>query len=73
MRKYLTSIILIVFISPICIGHSIRHREILLPKVKAKLDSLYPHYSWAILDQSSIHDTTQNDLKKEAEKIMNKK
>ncbi len=59
IKKYIAICTLLLLLLPFCQGQSMKYRDKIRPNVKAKLDSLYPHATGIILDQSSIHDTTQ--------------
>jgi hypothetical protein len=59
IKKLIITIVLIILVAPFCQSQNIQYRSKLRPTVKTKLDSLYPHATDVILNQNTIHDTTQ--------------
>jgi hypothetical protein len=60
IKVFITIIIMIVYIVPFCHGQNTQYSYKLRPKVKAKLDSLYPHAtSDIVLYDKYVSDTTQ--------------
>jgi len=59
IKAGIITLVLFVFFSSFCQSQNIQYRSKVRPVVKAKFDSLYPHATDVILNQSSIHDTTQ--------------
>jgi hypothetical protein len=58
-RKCIIVIILTLFIIPFCQSQKIQYRKNILPKLKQKLDSLYPAATGISISKSRISDTTQ--------------
>lgn len=59
IKTSVITLVVFIFLSSFCQSQNIQYRSKIRPIVKAKLDSLYPQAIDVILDQSSIHDTTQ--------------
>lgn len=60
VEKYILSLILTIIIVSCCQSQSMQYRNRIRPKVKAKLDSLYPQAtSNIVLNDKYVSDTTQ--------------
>lgn len=60
IRTIIVTIVMLLFVAPFCQSQNIQYSNSLRPKVKIKLDSLYPHATGSVVfNDKYVSDTTQ--------------